>query len=55
MAVLDAKAWGSMHAEEALGECAKYLYGIRLLGPSLEVRVPVVESVSLVTCARALA
>lgn len=48
-AVIDAKSWTSMLPEQALGQSAKYLYGIRRSDdPTL---VPAVAGVDLVTCA----
>jgi hypothetical protein len=46
---LDAKAWSSMQAEDALSQSAKYLYGIRR-ADDIE-SVPALASVNLVTSA----
>lgn len=53
LAVLDAKAWTSMQAEQALSESAKYLYGIRSTTEGEQSLVPVLHSVTLVTSALA--
>lgn len=47
--ILDAKAWAVMLPEDALSQCAKYLYGIRRQDDA--GLVPSIAGVDLVTCA----
>lgn len=49
LAVLDAKAWTTLLAEDALSQSSKYLYGIRRM--SSPEAVPAVTGVDLVTSA----